>query len=218
MAVAVAVVAEEEEEVDAVDINPLQSADRGLRICKFGLRVTPRFRISNPQSLRGQALIEFLIGIIGIIALFAGLLQIASLSRAHTESMIEARSEAAEDAIGDTAFLASPDYIEAVMEGADGTRYSADDSFTDGSSADFLDYIVEPSASSATEWAIIDGATGNQLSMLRSGLSPAYEMQMVRGTDSRDVDIIPAVQNLIYDAETIEVQSTVWLPWLGGIY
>ena len=214
----VAAVAVAEEEVDAVDTNPLQSAECGVRIYKVGLMGTPRFRLSNPQSLRGQALIEFMIGLIGILALFAGLLQIASLSRTHTESMVEARHEAAEDAMGDTAFFAFPDFIEAVVEGADGSRYSADDSFTDGSSSDFLDYLVEPSAPSATEWSIIDGATGNQLSMLRSGLSPAYEMQMVRGTDSRDVDVIPAVQHLIYDTETIEIQSTVWLPWLGGIY
>ena len=161
---------------------------------------------------------EFIVGFIAVIVLFVGLLQIASLARVETETMVNARRQAAEYALSDPASLSTPAFIKDVLIGDDGSSYSVDDTFTTTDPADFLAYIVEPSAPSATEWTIIDGVPSNQFTAIRSSSVPSYEFEMVRGMARDSVPLIPAVQKLIYAADSIEIKSEVWMPWLRDIY
>ena len=39
----------------------------------------------------GQAIVEFIVGLVAVLVLFAGLLQVASLAKTHTDTMVEAR-------------------------------------------------------------------------------------------------------------------------------
>lgn len=163
-------------------------------------------------------MVEFLVGLVAVLVLLAGLLQIASLTKAETDTMIDARREAAEKAMSDPALLATADFVGDVLVGADGSTYSADDEHTTETSDDFISYIVEPSAGSASEWAIIDAVPSNSFTTIRSSAVPSYELGMVQGDASDSIPLISAVQKLIYDDDSIEVESEVWMPWLRGIY
>ena len=59
----------------------------------------PRNRVSKDRA--GQAMIELIVGIVAILALFAGLLQLVEISAAHTDAMTEARSRVGLMAISD---------------------------------------------------------------------------------------------------------------------
>ncbi|MDP6525870.1 MAG: pilus assembly protein [Kiritimatiellia bacterium] len=166
----------------------------------------------------GQAMIEFVIGLVAVMVLLAGLLQIASLTKAETDTMIDARREAAEKAMSDPSLLGTADFVGDVLVGGDESKYSADDIHTTVSSDEFVAYIVEPSGSSAAEWAIIDSVPSNSFSAIRSSSVPTYELGMVKGDANDSVPLISAVQKLIYDDDSIEVESEVWMPWLRGIY
>ena len=64
----------------------------------------------------GQAMIEFIIGLVALLVLFAGLLQIIEVGRVRTEKMFEARAEAGRLAIMELgqgeAFISDADFIE----------------------------------------------------------------------------------------------------------
>lgn len=161
---------------------------------------------------------EFLVALVCIMALFVGLLQIASLTATQNRTLVEARREAAEQAMSDPAVLGTADYIEEVLVGDDGSAYSVDDEYTDGSESDFTMGLVDLAAADAASWNIIDGVPGNQVSAIHDTSVPTFEMQMVSGDDGDTVPLISAVQKLLYDAEEIDVESEVWMPWIRGIY
>lgn len=169
------------------------------------------------RARNGQAMIEFIVGIVAVLALFAGMLQLASLTRAQTDTMVNARRAAAERAMSDPAMLSYPDYIDSISLGADGSSYSADDEPELGDPAAFTAVTVDPSAEGPAAWALVDAVPGNRFSALRSSGS-IHDLQLVSGSDRRTVAVLPGVQHLLYDDDAITVESRVWMPWLRGIY
>jgi hypothetical protein len=162
-------------------------------------------------------MVEFIVGIVVVLALFVGMIQLASLTRAQTDTMVNARRAAAEQAMMDPAMLSYPDYIEAISVGDDGSSYSADDEPAIGDPAAFTAVTVDRSADGPAAWALIDAVPDNQFSALKSSAS-MVDLQLVSGSDSATVAVLPGVQHLLYDADTITVESRVWMPWLRGIY
>lgn len=175
-------------------------------------------QVARLRTRRGQAMLEFIVGLVAVLALFAGLLQIASLTKAQTDTMVTARRNAAALAMMDPSLLTAPDYIETITVGDDGSSYSVDDEREIADPSAFTAVTVVPSAASAADWALIDAVPGNQFSALKSSAVPMVELQMVDGSDRRTIPVLPAVQHLLYDADTITVESRVWMPWLRGIY
>jgi hypothetical protein len=173
---------------------------------------------THAGRIGGQAMIEFVVGLIAVLALFAGLLQIASLTRARTDTMVNARRNAAVRALMDPTLLSTPDYIEAIAVGPDGSSYSVDDTPAIGSPSVFVATTVDPSAADAAGWDLIGSAPGNAFTALRTSAAPMYDLQMVQGADRETVPVMPAVQHLMYDAASITVESQVWLPWIRGLY
>ena len=166
----------------------------------------------------GQALIEFMIGLVIVLVLVGGLVQFVSLFHAQTDSMTAARLKAGSAMFSNFYYSDNADYIEDVLVGADGSSYSADDTFTDGDVVNFRDKIIEKSVGDGTEWIIIDGISGDRLPRLRVSGNPSIDFGLVRGYDSRDVELLSATRNLLYRADKIEIRSEVWMPLSGGIY
>jgi hypothetical protein len=163
-------------------------------------------------------MIEFIVGLIAVVALFAAMLQIASLTRAQTEATVDARREAAERAMNPLGAIGAPDYVIDILAGDDESPYSVDDERTVGDVSRFTAVTVQRSAPTADAWDLIDAVPDNQFSAMHSPGVPMLEFQMVRGAASRTVPVMGTVRHLIYDAETIEIDSEVWMPWLRGIY
>jgi hypothetical protein len=164
-------------------------------------------------------MIELIIGLVSIVALFAGLIQMVSISRARHDTQYEARSEAGENSLSDLYTLFSDaEFIEDWDTGDDERRHTRDDSAAAGDSFGFNAAIVEASSPDEDGWTTIEEAPGDYLSMLRGAPNPAQLFGLVEGRAEEDVSLLPAVRSLLYDADSVEVESRVWMTWTRGIY
>ena len=177
----------------------------------------------NGQGLRGcadgSAMVELMIGLIAILAIAAGLLQVASLSNTQTDSMVRARQAAGELAMVDNPqVLAAPDYIRDWNEGPDRRRHSRDDRHNNADPALFDNTIVNRAAPSAGAWQRLDTVPADALPELRDDMAPALLFGMVNGDDTRTVPLMTAVQTLLYRADHITIDSRVWMTSTRGLY
>jgi len=163
-------------------------------------------------------MVELIVGLVAVLALFAGLLQIASLSRAHTEALVEARREAGALAMLDADVFALPEYIQDWEEGPDGKRHTRDDVFRAADPAAFQGIVVERAAEDEEAWEVLDRVPENAVSSLHGSAIPAADFGFVRGYDSRRVGLITAVQSLLYRAPSITVEAEVWMTQTKRIY
>jgi hypothetical protein len=170
------------------------------------------------SSRSGQAMVEVLVGLVALLVLIAGLLQVASLCSAQTKTMVEARHQAGELAMLDAEPISVPNYIQDWQEGPDGKRYTKDDVFTTAAAATLQDTIVSKASPDSFGWTIIDGVPKNRLSRIHKSGMPQTELGFVKGSDSTNVDLLPIIQKLVYKADSIKVDSEVWMTWTKGIY
>jgi hypothetical protein len=162
----------------------------------------------------GQAIVEFIVALVVVLVLFAGVLQIGQLGLAHTRTLTEARRKAAVEAMGAMPTLAGPDYIRDVTVGPDGRAYSRDDEHTGGDVGAFQDRIVRYGHPDELDLRV----AGNRVTALSRSAMPRQGFGLVRGEGEEVVPLLPAVQNLIYRQKEIELKGEAWLTWLGGIY
>jgi len=163
-------------------------------------------------------MIELVVALVVILALAAGLLQIASLGRAHTETMVAARREAGSLAMNPMAPLDSADYILDWMPGPDGRRLTRDDLLVNGNTAPFKDLIIDHAADNEGQWDVLNTAERSDLPALRNDPDPVSRLGLVRGYHSETVPLLSAVQHLLYNAQAIEIQGEVWMTYTGNIY
>ncbi len=175
----------------------------------------------SSTSKSGQALIEVMIGMVVILVLVSSILQIASMCRAHTDVMVEARAEAAERCMFELGpgmeTLSDADYIGDWNEGNDQRRLSRDDEHDTGDTAAFQEKVVDKSA---TDWSIIDSVPNNRISRLRADPMVISSFGLVKGyaTDSAKLDMLPAFRHLVYKADSIDVEATTWMTLCKGVY
>jgi hypothetical protein len=168
----------------------------------------------RPLKKNGQAIIEFVVGLIAVLVLFAGLYQLGLLAQAHTEVMINAREEAAENVITPKLNLKQAPYISSWNDGDDEVSYSADDESINGNIGAVSAGIVV----FAHPEALGQSVGPNSISAL--AMAPNLLMNnMQSGHDSSGpIKLLPAVQNLLYAAESIELECEVWLVTGENIY
>ena len=169
----------------------------------------------------GQAMIELMAGLVVVLAVFAGLLQIASLTRTHTEANVEARREAGSLTMLDTLDglpLTMPDYMRDRFEGPDTRRHSRDDTFDNANPANFDGLITQQTAPDQAGWDALNSVPGNAVSGLNGNPNPVAMFGLVRGQEEDQVELIPAVRSLLYHADSIDVEGKAWMTWTKGIY
>ena len=163
-------------------------------------------------------MVELMIGLIGILALAVGLLQLTTLTMTQTESMMRAREEAGQLAMEDNVqVLGAPDYIRDWREGPDGRRYSRDDTHNSGDPMAFSRTVVERAAPRAA-WFRLGQVPAGALPDLRGEPMPASFFGLVKGDDTRTLPLLPAVQDLLYRADHIDIRSKVWMTSTRGLY
>jgi hypothetical protein len=171
----------------------------------------------NPCA--GSAMVELMAGLIAILALTAGIIQVATLTKTQSDSMVRARELAGEQAmLNNGQGVAAPDYIRDCHEGPDRRRLTRDDTHDAADVAAFQQTIVGPAAANAAAWNRYNQAQASPLPGLRNNNAPAAAFGLVRGEDSRTVPLLSAVQSLLYRADRITIQSKVWMTSTGGLY
>ena len=166
----------------------------------------------------GQAVIEFIVGIVAALALLAGLLQIGRLSRARTQAMDDARRDAGVQALSSFRTLTRPEFIRWWSPGPDGSRHSRDDVSSTELPVAFMDTVVARAVREPADWDRIDSVPYNALSELHASPIPVTHFGLVMDRAVARVDLLPAIRHLVYGAEAIDVECTVWMTWSDGIY
>lgn len=163
-------------------------------------------------------MIEFIVGIVAILALFAGLIQFVSLFTAQTDTLAKARSLAGMRAMSDVPTASAAEYIKFWDEADDERRYSADDTHTEADPVAFMDTIAAKAGRDAADWQRLSAVPRNEIRDLRNSGAPATMLGLEEGRDSKEVFLLPAVRHLLYDKSSIEIEGVAWLPWCRGIY
>jgi len=167
-------------------------------------------------------MVEFLAGLVAVLALLAGLRQAISLTRAHTDALAAARRQAGERALFDPGqgmdLLGDADYIRDRHPGPDGKRHTRDDWAAAGDAAAFSARLVEPTCRNAAAWELLGAAPGDRVTALRGHPAPGAVLGLVRGDAAESVPLLPAVRSLLYRADRIDIESRVWMTRMEGIY
>jgi len=163
-------------------------------------------------------MIELTIGMVVLIVLVAVIAQLTVFVRAGHETAVRAREQAGSLALQDYPFSVTADYIAGTGTGPDGKPYTRDDVFLAADPSRYAGDILEPMAGDPADWNTLEAVPGNAFSVLRASLSPISVFGLLRGEDREDVALLPAVRHLLYNAESIRIEETVWMPWTRGVY
>ncbi len=167
---------------------------------------------------KGQSLIELMVGLVALIVLIAGIVQVAGLTRIQTDALVEARREVGNRVFLDAPVSELPDFIEDITAGQDQRTYSSDDVRTSADPTAFRSTIAARAAGGASEWSVLNSLPSSPFSDLYNASTPVTEFGLLQGDASASVATIPAVQSLLYDSPEIEINCEVWMTWTKGIY
>lgn len=162
----------------------------------------------------GQALVEFVVALVVVMVLLAGIIQISWLGVRHSRAMGEARRLAGQKSMLDVSSFSSPRYIESCTTGPDGVAFSRDDDIVAGDVSGLTEVIAETAHPDDLEGVIPD----NSVSVLSRSDMPQALFGLVDGEKKDRVALIPVVRELIYRADEVEVRGSAWMTWTKGIY
>jgi hypothetical protein len=176
--------------------------------------------VSRPAAdpRQGQAIVEFLAGLVAILVLTGFMIQLASLGRVQQDTMTQARQSAGRLALGTIAVPDTPDYIRHWEPGPDTRTYSRDDTFTHASQGNFLDDYTDPIVADPADAALMGRLPHNPIGDLGQMTTPVNGFGLFSRSETKDVELLPVVRHLLYRAESITVESEVWMPTVFGIY
>jgi len=160
-------------------------------------------------------MVEFMVCLVVVLVLLAGLIQIGQLAHAHTRTMIAARADA-----GRTAIDPSPSMSETAQlisdwaPGPDLRRYTHDDTALSTSNAVTLPGELVGHAHLGN----VPDMPTNALTTLRNLPNPGGNFFLVKGEASESVPILPVIQRLVYPYPALVVESDAWLVRMEEIY
>ncbi|MDF3129708.1 hypothetical protein P0Y35_10925 [Kiritimatiellaeota bacterium B1221] len=166
----------------------------------------------------GQALVEFCIGLIAILAVVGGMFIIGDMGLARMETRVEATRDASQRSMfapsSSTQFVRS--HIRAVTAGPDNQPYSFDDTSTTGGAVETFLTLVEPSQPAVLQ----QYAPSHILANMYSSNEMMANTGLVSGQDSQRIDIrdIPIIRKLFVNQDTIHIEETVWSIRTGDLY
>ncbi len=173
-----------------------------------------RAALHSGRARSGSALLEFVIALVPILLLVAGLLQLGTLSDRWVRTYNEARGEAAALAMSDTFSSSAVSLVSTVEAGRDGAGYSADDQRNAGSAALPRAGILQH----ARPEALMSLAPGNPISAAALSDPLAEQLRLVRGSARSDpVPLLPVVRHLLYQADSIRIENDATLTWTKGL-
>ncbi len=164
----------------------------------------------------GQAMVEMVAGLLVLLVLLVGLLQVGRLAIAHNQVMVAARTQADEQARSRqqvAAGLASA-YLLNMHPGHDNVFYSQHDMPVSGPHEPVSRAVLRPA----------------RMPVLQSyaGITPLHEadrsqhitdsFRWVRGRQrTARIPVYPVMRRWVVRDEHLQLEHEVWLPWLGGL-
>ena len=169
----------------------------------------------------GQAMVEFVIGLVGILVVTAGILLLAELHRADTETLATASAEAISDAMSGSipsAFTPVQDWDE----GPDGMRHTKDDEAVNGNFGGIRANVSSYTAPNG-DWSGTrrdDGSSVKYDDIVRfnDGTLTSSAFNFMRAHEEATVETLPVLQSFMGLPGTITIENEVWMPAVSGLY
>ena len=179
----------------------------------------PAIARSRRSAHGGQAMIEFVVGLIALLAAAIAVLAVAELTRADTDAMAEAQERAAEASMGNGIAADFPTIAD-VDPGPDGRALTKDDRPVSGSLSGVRSRVADMAGGVGTDAArSVAGGVGpnaNDLADFARGAdSSAFGFR--RGHASAVAEPPPAAAFFYGLPETVEQENEVWMPQTGGL-
>lgn len=165
------------------------------------------------SALRGQAMIEFVIALMVIVILVAGIAQFIELGTARGNILSSIRGDVGMDAIDGNDIGDSPDYIQDWKEGADETRHTADDRKVQGGAATLGSDVLSRTVRDPADWVYVETAKNRDILSARAGSAAA--LGFVHGDEKEEIDLLPAMRNLLGGKDSVTVGAELWMPRLS---
>lgn len=163
-------------------------------------------------------MIEFLVGLVAMLVLVGFLLQLSSLGRAQQETLTDARRAAGRLAFMPIDTPGDPAYIGEWRAGPDGRTYSRDDFHLPANQGAFLQTFTDPITTAPADEALMAALPHNPIGDLSGMTTPVNGFGLFSRRESEEIPLLPVVRHLLYRADSITLESEVWMPSLFGIY
>lgn len=191
---------------------------------RLGLRKTSPLSSHSPltsdlsplTSKSGQSIIEFCIGLVGILTVIAGVFQLGVLGMGRTEARVEAVRRASERSMmPERAGIYLPWFVLQMDAGPDGSTYSADDRRVLGGAGEAYDRLVGP----MVPHQMRRYSPRSEVAQMRDENDMLIAMGLVPGTGRRlGLPVLPVVRRLFFNRQTVDVEVRVWSTRTGDIH
>lgn len=177
---------------------------------------TPDGRPPAGRRRDGQAVVEFVVGLVALLAVAVGVLSVAALSRADTESFSAAQEQAVRRSMGN----ASPDPFSPVSDvspGPDGLPLTKDDEPRRGGLGGVRSIAAHGKPAGAARPLRPDGGAlrHDAVGAAARGADAAFSMRVGRG--EAEAVLPPAARALFGLEPAATLHNEVWLPQTGGV-
>ncbi len=164
----------------------------------------------------GQAIVEFMVAILAVLAVITGIIFIGRLQLAHTQTMIEARYEVAESVLMPQAMLSyDATWLQGWNYGADERPYTADDT-------PIYSFSAQDVALNIANNSMLDRlpeTPENRISSFIQDSSLPNLLPMVKGDRHIAVNFsyIPFLREFFGFSQSIDVRTKIYMTWSGGL-
>ncbi|GEM_PF-789735 len=173
---------------------------------------------SCPHSKRGQAVVEFCVGIVCMLIVIGGILQLGKMGIARTDARVQAtaratsRSMMSQDEAGG---LSLPPYLRRISEGGDSYSYSEDDVKIGGDEQALYDRVARKMHPDSVGLY----APGSDVAGMSDPTEMMLGMGLVQGLGYElNIPVLPIVRKLIMDDNSVDIQVQVWMTRTGEMY
>lgn len=168
------------------------------------------------SNRQGQAMVEMVVGLLVLLVLLVGILQIGRLAVAHNRAMAGARAQADALAAQPQRPLQgrAPLYIHDMHPGRDGVYYSQHDTPLAGPHEPVQRAVFRP----ARQAELYRRVGPNPLHSAETAphLSAAFDLLYGEQRSER-IELYPVIRRWVVRNESIQMEHGVWMPWLRGL-
>jgi len=180
-----------------------------------------RTKLEASSTKSGQAMAEFLLGLVAIMLLMVGLQQVSIVSRKSFDAYVNSRGQVARMQIDPNSdYIEGFEFAETVDPGNDGKNYTGDDEVVVG---DDSFYTEGRGFLHMVDYALLEGylwdweREDHYYKLSDSAFSSISEsFSMFYGLDYQEVEVVPFLDKVV-GRETILLERGVWMPWWGGL-
>jgi len=172
---------------------------------------------TDSSTKRGQAIIEFCIGLVAVLIVATTMIQFGRIGIAKTNVRTEATARASQLSMeppSDSFDLIYP-YILSVEDGEDERSYSVDDVRNQTNAAEAYNRILHENDSSFLRTAAPD----NPMAWIRSPEDMQASTGFVQAQSSEQgIPVMPIARRLLWNRNRVGVDAEVWSVETGGFY